>query len=44
MGLSKTQLLDLIRKAFHTFETHEADEWFRVDGQRVTNPHGPVTW
>lgn len=29
-----------LKDLLHDFETHEADEWFRIKGKLVTNPHG----
>lgn len=39
---SRDHMLESIRRAFHVLEAHEADEWFRVDGRHVKDPHGQV--
>lgn len=31
---------DLLREFVHTWETHEADEWLKVDDVKVHDPHG----
>jgi len=34
----------LVRNALRELECHEVDEWFRLDGKLVTDPHlGPMT-
>ena len=33
--------LAFIRQCVHNMEAHEADEWLKLDGQVVNNPHAP---
>ena len=32
-------VLSIFRRAIYNFETHEIDEWFRIDGVPFTAPH-----
>lgn len=38
-SLKPNQAYKLIRKAIYDFEHHEADEWLRVDGECLYDPH-----
>lgn len=37
---SSYDLAHWIRRTIQKFELHEVDEWLRIDGERVFNPHG----
>lgn len=37
----RQQVIRCIREQMHKFAQHEEDEWLRVDGQLVYDPHGP---
>lgn len=37
----EVRFLKWVREAVLSFEIHERDEWFRLDGKLVYNPHGP---
>lgn len=39
---NKELLLAVLRGFFTGFEAHERDEWFKVDGKPVRNPHRSV--
>lgn len=32
----------LLRRYAHEAECHEADEWFTLDGERLSDPHAPL--
>lgn len=36
---NEERLLTVLRGFFTGFEAHERDEWFKVDGKPVRNPH-----
>lgn len=38
---SEEEFWRFLRDAIHVMETHEADEWFVVDGQKMFDPHKP---
>lgn len=37
--LTKMSLLQLIRQFIHQTEIHESDEWIRLNGEMIFNPH-----
>lgn len=39
---AEQDLLYIARKLIEAFEAHERDEWFRLDGEPVNDPHPPL--
>lgn len=41
-NLDEKRALGFIRDTLKMLEFHEVDEWFRIDGKHVTDPHPPL--
>lgn len=39
LGYTQSQVLEYLCKLILDFEKHEADEWFKLDGVQVNDPH-----
>lgn len=40
IGSLETEVVQMVRGAMHAMAVHEVDEWFKLDGKRIFNPHG----